>query len=154
MLLAVRPVGDEIRSDDKSEERHMARVLAEAMADGDTLVVTGTFRDVFEHYFAHWRRKVTIVAYPSQLEAHPSWIDWSAHDEPTLRREASDLVGRLRSEAQASTGRRLYVLLQPHPGNAPLARAMDTDFTLTRRGSLGPWSHELRLYVARSAPGP
>lgn len=151
-LLALVPLQSLRSHDTRSEERAMARGLAKALRPGDVVVVTGVMRHAFEYYLGREAPGAIVRAWPSQLERHPAWIDWSEYTDLELHGEATKFTQEAAGLVRRNSARHAWLLLQPdppgQPRNARLAEAMDRDLSLVKvQDGFGPWGHQLRCYL-------
>lgn len=124
-LLALAPLRTELTVDRKSPSSLRARALAARMHPGDVMVVTGIARHLYDYHLGRLAPGVSVRGFPSQLEAHGSWIDWAPYDDATLEREARELAAELSEAARArGAGRAWILIVRGHRGEM-LARALE-----------------------------
>lgn len=122
--LAAAPVAVELLRDTRSQERNISAFLARELAPGDVFVVTGPFLHAYEYYLGRFGPEPRLLVYPLQREEHPSWLDSSLMDEPTLRREAEILAERAFEGARRDGGAAVWLLRAPASHADFVARAL------------------------------
>ncbi|MEO6195026.1 MAG: hypothetical protein ABIS20_18580, partial [Thermoanaerobaculia bacterium] len=152
-LLALRPHFTALPSESTSE-RELAAALQAGLQSGDTVVATGLSLAGVEYALRH-RRDVSIVAYPSELAAHPGYLgDLAARPDALYRRaleaEATALLDRLAARPDS----RALLVFAPSITDAVLFEHLRRDPRLRHSRLLGEYRQaridaELALFELR-----
>lgn len=133
VLLSVPALRETLTVDVRSDERELAHFVASKAGPRDAVVVLGAYRFALEHYIPQERPGVSVTSFPQERDAHPSWVDWSRHDDASLRLEATQLAARLQAELRARGGGDVWLVSIPEPGTRALQEALDA--ALVRAGA-------------------
>jgi hypothetical protein len=116
---AAVPLHHEISVDTRSQERAIARGLAQAMGRGDVLLVATVHRDTFAYYLERARPDVAVRGYPL-------WRETNAFVAPAQQPEGDDapFVTKIAEQMRKTGSTHLWLLSQPGPHHQSLTLAL------------------------------
>ncbi|MEW5848669.1 MAG: glycosyltransferase family 39 protein [Myxococcota bacterium] len=142
------PLGQEIALDTRSQERAIARGLADAMGQGDVLVVATAHRDTFAYYLQHLRPEVTVRGFPTGRDRNAFVIDENA----PLPQDAATLEQEVRKALVGAGGRHVFVLSQPGPFRDHLHGALSSGYSPAGGQEVGFLQLAIHRFALAGAP--
>lgn len=142
--LAILPLELLMRVDHRSQERTITASLREAFRPGDVLVSTG-FNGCLRHYL-EVEADAGLLMFPSQLEQHPEWIDWSQYDETRLVADAEAVSTAAGAALRRRSGRSICLISRDEAREAPIARALAGRLQAAEAYDLRYLGYRLRRY--------
>lgn len=133
--LAVGPLHDELTLDRRFLDAQMVRRVAAELGPGDTVVLAGPFQPAFRYHLPRAGHDAVLRGFPASRDVQPHWVDWEAHPEERLRREARDLARWAEARARAGSAS-VWLVLAPDERHQPAVEALSRRLRPTGRVEL------------------